>query len=92
MTNNNDGSNAAIKEQNYRKTKEREAIFILCDTCYWSATYLTQFMLPAEDRCPSCQNTELSSFPILPKESFIWNYSDKRGLELEFKSRRADNI
>jgi len=22
-------------------TKEREAIFILCDTCYWSATYFT---------------------------------------------------
>lgn len=91
MTNSNDGSTYGTapitKEQNYPNTKAREAIFILCDTCYWSATYFTKFMLPAEDRCPSCQNTELSSFPILPNESFISNYNEQRGLELEFKPR-----
>ncbi|MGC1928143.1 MAG: hypothetical protein WA667_04160 [Candidatus Nitrosopolaris sp.] len=94
MTNRNDvstyGTAPSTKEQNYPNTKEKEAIFILCDTCYWSATYITQFMLPAEDRCPSCQNIELSSFPILPNESFISNYSEKRGLELEFKSDSVD--
>jgi hypothetical protein len=34
-------------------------------------------MLPAESRCPHCQNTELSSFPILPGESFISNYRNR---------------
>ena len=72
------------RELNYLNKKER-AIFILCDTCYWSATYFTQFMLPAEGRCPSCQNTELSSFPILPNESFVANYSESGGIELQFK-------
>ena len=91
MANSNDVSRDVTapnrKEQNYPNKKEKEAIFILCDACYWSATYFTQFMLPAEDRCPSCQNTELSSFPILPNESFISNYSESEGLELEFKFR-----
>jgi hypothetical protein len=92
MTNSDDVSiyvtAPSTKEQNYPNTKEKEAVFILCDTCYWSATYCTQSMLPAEDRCPSCQNTQLSSFAILSNESFILNYSEKRGLELEFKSRQ----
>jgi hypothetical protein len=96
MTNNIDVSTyvtaPSTNEQNYPNRKEKEAIFILCDTCYWSATYFTQFMLPVEDRCPRCQNTELSSFPILANESFILNYSEKRGLELEFKSRKAYNV
>jgi hypothetical protein len=84
MTISNDLTGSNRKKQNYPNKREK-AIFILCDTCYWSATYFTQFMLPAEGRCPSCQNTELSSFPILPNESFISNYSESEGLELEFK-------
>jgi len=86
MTNSIHLAGSKRKEQTYPNKKER-AIFILCDTCYWSATYFTQFMLPAEGRCPSCQNTELSSFPILPNESFVANYSESEGLELEFKFR-----
>jgi hypothetical protein len=96
MNNSNDVSTDVTgpsrKEQTIPNTKEKETIFILCDTCYWSATYFTQFMLPAEDRCPSCQNTELSSFPILPNESFISNYSEKTGLELEFKFNKGCDI
>ena len=64
--------------------KQKETIFILCESCFWSATYLGKFMLPAEERCPICLEIELSSFPILPNESFIFNYSQKRGVELEF--------
>jgi hypothetical protein len=63
---------------------KKETIFILCESCFWSATYLGKFMLPAEERCPICLEIELSSFPILPNESFIFNYSQKRGVELEF--------
>jgi len=77
------------KKHVYPKAKEKEAIFVLCDTCYWSATYFTKLMLPAEDGCPHCQNTELSSFPILPNQSFTSNYSEKIGIKLEFKTRKG---
>ena len=82
MTNANVGSKHSTRAY-------EETIFILCDTCFWSATYFTKFMLPAENRCPHCQNTELSSFPILPDQSFISNYSEKSGIELQFKARRT---
>jgi hypothetical protein len=66
--------------------KKRETIFILCDTCYWCATYFGKFMLPAENRCPNCQDIELSSFPVLPDESFSFDHNKKSGVELKFRS------
>jgi hypothetical protein len=30
----------------------------------------------------------MSSFPILPNESFTFNYNDKRGVDLEFRPRK----
>ena len=32
-------------------------------------------------------NDKLSSFPIMPNESFAFSYDVKRGLEIEFKPR-----
>jgi hypothetical protein len=39
--------------------------------------------------CALCgtNNNELSSFPIMPNESFAFSYDAKRGLEIEFKPR-----
>ena len=65
-------------------------VFVLCDTCYWCATYFDKIRIPRENKCTQCNvnNNELSSFPIMPNESFTFIYNDKRGVELEFKSRR----
>jgi len=64
-------------------------VFVLCDTCYWGATYFDKTRISSENRCPQCNanNNELSSFPIMPNESFTFDYNDKRGVELEFKPR-----
>jgi hypothetical protein len=64
-----------------------EDIFFLCETCYWCATYFDKSRLPTE-KCPMCLNRKMSSFPILPNDSFTFNYNDKRGVELEFRPRR----
>ena len=64
-------------------------IFILCDACYWCATYFDKTRIPIENMCPECgaNNSELTSFPIASNESFTYNYNDKRGIEFEFKPR-----
>ena len=74
------------------KTHDRSQfipIFILCDTCHWAATYFDKNRLLNQGRCPRCnaKNNELSSFPVLPNESFTFNYDSRRGVELEFKPR-----
>jgi predicted Zn-ribbon and HTH transcriptional regulator len=70
-------------------------IFILCDTCYWCATYFDKTRIPRENRCPQCNannNGELTSFPIMPNESFTFDYNnDKPGVELEFRPRLKQN-
>jgi predicted Zn-ribbon and HTH transcriptional regulator len=60
-------------------------IFILCDRCYWCATYFDKTKIPMDNTCPQCNanNNELTSFPIMPNESFTFDYNDKHGVELE---------
>ena len=62
------------------------SIFLLCDKCYWCATYLDKTRIPIDNSCPKCytESTELSSFPIVNNESFTIGYSEKRGVELKF--------
>ena len=69
------------------------SIFLLCNKCLWSATYFDKNRLPDRNTCPLCgtNNTELSSFPIMPNESFAFSYDVKRGLEIEFKPRLKHN-
>jgi hypothetical protein len=69
-------------------SKSSPPIFILCDKCHWAAIYFDKNKLPDENTCPQCNsnNNELSSFPIMSNESFIFDYNDKRGV---FKPRRS---
>jgi hypothetical protein len=99
-TSNNESTNGSIianSAKNHSKQievsqkanqKTKETIFILCDSCVWCATFIGKQMLPAESRCPRCLQTELSSFPILPNESFTFSYNEVRGVELKFNSRK----
>jgi hypothetical protein len=70
--------------------KSSPPIFILCDSCYWCATYFDKTRTPVNNICPQCgtNNNELTSFPIMSNEAFTFDYNDKHGVELEFKARR----
>lgn len=75
--------------ENSPKIKER--IFLLCDQCLWTVTCLNKKYLEelsnisgTEYNCPSCKQDELSSFPIAHDDSFTYNYSKNRGIELSF--------
>jgi hypothetical protein len=69
------------------------SIFVLCDKCLWAATYFDKNRLPDRNMCPLCgiNDNELSSFPIMPNESFAFSYDAKRGLQIEFKPRLKHN-
>jgi len=74
---------------NTRPKSSSAPIFVLCDKCYWCATYFDKTRIPADDICPQCgaNNNELTSFPIASNESFTVSYNNKRGIEFEFKPR-----
>lgn len=56
--------------------------------CHWCATYFDKSRAPS-DKCPICGNTAISTFPILSNEEFVFNYNEKRGVELEFGLRKG---
>jgi predicted Zn-ribbon and HTH transcriptional regulator len=70
-------------------TKSLKPIFILCDRCYWCATYFSNTRTLMDSNCPQCNanSNELTSFAIAPNESFTFGCNEKRGVELEFKHR-----
>ena len=82
--------NSSLIADKTHRSSLSSPIFILCDNCYWCATYLDKTRIPAENRCPHCDanNNELTSFPIMSNESFTFDLNDKRGVEFEFKPRR----
>lgn len=62
--------------------------FILCDECYWCATYLDKTRIPIDNKCPECHSTDqLSSLVIMCNESFIFNCNDSCGVDLKFNHR-----
>ncbi|HEX2014640.1 MAG TPA: hypothetical protein VLA68_05365 [Nitrososphaera sp.] len=68
------------------KTASAPSIFLLCESCFWCATYLDKTRLV--DKCPVCSTSILSSFPIMPDESFTFSYDMKHGIELDFGRRK----
>ena len=78
---------------NSQNPKSNERIFLLCDKCFWTVTCLNkvylQKILAKNNRCPNCSQDQLSSFPVMPNDSFTYSYSKKRGIELNFGLRRT---
>jgi len=75
----------------YHTKPSASPIFVLCDRCYRCATYISSTRKLADNNnCPQCDanSNELTSFPIALNESFTFDYNDKRGVEMGFKTRR----
>lgn len=56
--------------------------FLVCDNCFWSASFLTSNY---ELRCMACGHEILSALPIASNESFSVEISPKRGISLSFR-------
>ena len=87
---NHNSPNSIDKTSDRSSSPSSAPIFILCDKCYWCATYFDKTKIQIDNTCPQCNanNNELTSFPIMANESFTFDHNDKRGVELEFKRRQ----
>lgn len=81
--------NVLTSVNNEANKRAKQAIFVLCETCYWAATFINKSKLNIiENGCIMCNESLVSSFPILDNESFTFDYSERRGVELNFGVRR----
>jgi hypothetical protein len=82
-------SQLEAKENN---PKTNEKIFLVCDKCMWTVTCLDKKYLnelseisDIQYSCPVCKEDQLSSFPLTHNDSFTYNHSRNRGLEITFE-------
>ena len=85
----NHDSSSLITRKHDHYTELSSSIFVLCDECYWCATYFDSTRIPMDNNCPQCNanSNQLAGLPIMPNESYTFVYNDKRGVEMEFKLR-----
>ena len=82
-------SNVLTSTNDETNRKATEAIFVLCDNCHWAATFIDKSRLNLiENGCVMCEESLVSSFPILDNESFTFEITERRGVELNFGARR----
>jgi hypothetical protein len=68
-----------------RQTTQR--YFMICQTCFWCASYIGTMDIMNElpfERCPTCSDNKVESLPILYDESYRYEYTPTRGVVLEF--------
>ena len=82
-------SNVLASTNNETNRRAKEAIFVLCDNCHWAATFIDKSRLDViEHGCILCEESLISSFPILDNESFTFDITERRGVEMNFGARR----
>jgi hypothetical protein len=73
-----------------RKTRISDEIyFLLCQSCFWCASYTSPFLYKRMTKetitkCPSCNEENIESLPIAENEKYRFDYDTKRGITIEF--------
>jgi hypothetical protein len=70
------------KSTNYASLFKNK-IFMLCGSCFWSASCLFEMGYDQFNRCPQC-NEIIDHLPICSNEAFLLNCDCNTGISLEF--------
>jgi hypothetical protein len=65
----------------------REVQLILCNCCYWSASF---FYGDVIIMCLVCGSTSIDSIQVSPDETYRTNYSSLRGITVEFTTLKEN--
>lgn len=65
---------------------QKRRLFVICDNCYWVASVTDTDKFEAT-LCPLC-NKHVSSTPLADNESYSYDYNERRGVEVDFRSVR----
>jgi hypothetical protein len=80
----NDIANMANKDNVKDTASHQKKYFLLCETCFWCATYLINDDCTTFSKCPTCNNAKVESLPIAKNEYYKFDYSPLSGFTFEF--------
>jgi hypothetical protein len=61
----------------------KNKVFMLCGSCFWSASCLVEIRYDQFNRCPQC-NEIIDHLPICRNEAYLLNYDSNTGISMEF--------
>jgi hypothetical protein len=69
-----------------RKIRISEINFIICQSCFWCASYISTTLSTPDSitKCPSCIEGNIESIPIARNEDYRYEYDTKRGITMKF--------
>jgi hypothetical protein len=64
-----------------KKFNYQNRLFVLCESCYWTATFFTKI---ESYECPVCQSKDIALIPLNLDEKDYYKYEQKRDLQIKF--------
>jgi hypothetical protein len=77
---------SVLEIQDISSTLKLPRQFLICDFCFWAASAISTRRHDIVT-CPQC-TANLSRIPLTERESFTFSYNPRRGVELDFVTRR----
>lgn len=74
-----------------QKKKERQAVFLVCENCFWTASAIDSQGYELAT-CPSCAQKRLASIPIASNESYSYSISQNGSLDMCFSAKAAPQL
>jgi hypothetical protein len=75
-----------------RSSSIKKIDFLICNSCFWCASYLDSenSLIPFE--CPSCKQKAIECMPISVNDAYSFHYNQATGVILEFSVRNGSNV
>jgi hypothetical protein len=91
------GQHLASYQNDINIQRSSQVYFVMCNSCYWCATYfnidkLESIFTPLSSSNPNCHLCDSHSVELMPistDESFKIEYNPVRGVEIEFFKRNT---
>ena len=64
-----------------KKFNYQNRLFVLCESCYWTATFFTKI---ESIECPVCQSKDIALIPLNRDEKYEYQFEPKQGLHIKF--------
>jgi predicted RNA-binding Zn-ribbon protein involved in translation (DUF1610 family) len=66
--------------------------FLLCNSCFWCASYLNMRSSFGVIECPSCKESTIERMPLSANEVYLFDYNRVTGVILEFSNYNKGTI
>jgi hypothetical protein len=64
--------------------------FLLCNSCFWCASYLNLSTSLVIVQCPLCKENAVEWIPISANDAYSFDYNPVTGVIVEFSNRTID--